>query len=94
MRGNRGAFDRVQGLLCEDLGCIPKYCPERSGARLAGRLLLPLPRLAIRSRRLLRGVPAPYNLPVPPYNFPNPKTLRVGANPSGANFDFDSILQV
>jgi ubiquinol-cytochrome c reductase iron-sulfur subunit len=39
-------------------------------------------------------VPAPYNLPVPPYHFPDAKTLRVGENPPGENFDFNSILQV
>ena len=43
---------------------------------------------------MFQGVPAPYNLPVPPYHFPNDKTVRVGQNPPGANFDFNSILQV
>jgi hypothetical protein len=33
-------------------------------------------------------------LPVPPYHFPDDKTLRVGQNPPGANFDSNSILQV
>ena len=35
--------------------------------------------------RVFQGVPAPYNLPVPPYHFPDDKTLRVGQNPPGAD---------
>jgi hypothetical protein len=31
---------------------------------------------------------------VPPYFFPDDKTVRVGQNPAGASFDFNSILQV
>jgi hypothetical protein len=31
---------------------------------------------------------------VPPYHFPDEKTLRIGENPEGAIFDFNSILQV
>ena len=44
--------------------------------------------------RVFQGVPAPYNLPVPPYHFPDDKTVRVGENPPGQTFDFNSILQV
>jgi ubiquinol-cytochrome c reductase iron-sulfur subunit len=40
------------------------------------------------------GVPAPYNLPVPPYRFVNDTTIRVGENPTGSNFDFASIRQL
>jgi ubiquinol-cytochrome c reductase iron-sulfur subunit len=40
-------------------------------------------------------VVAPYNLPVPPYNFVNDTTLRVGENPKDATaWDFDSIRQL
>jgi len=31
---------------------------------------------------------------VPPYSFPDDKTLRIGQNPPGQSFDFSSILQV
>jgi ubiquinol-cytochrome c reductase iron-sulfur subunit len=44
--------------------------------------------------RVFKGVPAPYNLPVPPYRFVNDTTLRIGENPPGGTFDFDSILQI
>src|SRR5580658_4816559 len=40
-------------------------------------------------------LPAPYNLPVPPYRFLNNTTLRVGENDSSAvGWNFDSILQL
>jgi ubiquinol-cytochrome c reductase iron-sulfur subunit len=45
------------------------------------------------SGRVFIGVPAPYNLPVPPYHYPNDKMLCVGENPDGSNFTFDSIEQ-
>ncbi len=44
--------------------------------------------------RVFSGVPAPYNLPVPPHTIINENLLRVGENPNGSNFDFDSILQI
>jgi ubiquinol-cytochrome c reductase iron-sulfur subunit len=44
--------------------------------------------------RVFQGVPAPYNLPVPPYHFVNDHTLRIGENPPNVNFDFGSIVQL
>jgi ubiquinol-cytochrome c reductase iron-sulfur subunit len=44
--------------------------------------------------RVFHGVPAPYNLPVPPYRFVNDTTVRVGENPSDSHFDFASIQQM
>jgi ubiquinol-cytochrome c reductase iron-sulfur subunit len=44
--------------------------------------------------RVFSGVPAPYNLPVPPYTFVNDTTIRVGENPSGTAWDFGSIRQL
>ena len=44
--------------------------------------------------RVFKGVPAPYNLPAPPYQFVNDKVLRIGENPKGSTFDFSSILQL
>ena len=69
--------------ICTHLGCIPLFYPDakrdHAGVELAGRLFLSLPRLQIRSGRpCIFGVPAPYNLPVPPHNFVNDTTLRVG----------------
>jgi ubiquinol-cytochrome c reductase iron-sulfur subunit len=85
--------------VCTHLGCIPKYYPQPSATTPAadwpGGFLCPCHGSKYDlAGRVFLGVPAPYNLPVPPYHFPDPKTLRVGENPQGANFDFDSILQV
>jgi ubiquinol-cytochrome c reductase iron-sulfur subunit len=44
--------------------------------------------------RVYSGVPAPYNLPVPPYIFVNDKMLRIGENPPGATFDLSSVVQM
>lgn len=85
--------------ICTHLGCIPEfdakpnpttpatnwpggyYCPcHGSRYDLAGRVF--------------QGVPAPYNLPVPPYHFSSATKIRIGENPAGASFDFSSILQV
>jgi ubiquinol-cytochrome c reductase iron-sulfur subunit len=44
--------------------------------------------------RVFNGVPAPYNLPVPPYMFADEKTLMVGENPKGSLFDLSSVSQI
>ena len=85
--------------ICTHLGCIPKFMPTPSAtdpvANWPGGYFCPChgSRYDL-SARVYRGVPAPYNLPVPPYHFPNDKTVRVGENPPDAAFDFDSVEQV
>jgi ubiquinol-cytochrome c reductase iron-sulfur subunit len=44
--------------------------------------------------RVYSGVPAPYNLPVPPYHMVNDKTVRIGENPPGSDFDLNAIVQI
>jgi ubiquinol-cytochrome c reductase iron-sulfur subunit len=85
--------------VCTHLGCIPNlfsapnattpapdwpggyFCPcHGSKYDLAGRVF--------------KGVPAPYNLPAPPYHFTNDKVVRIGENPAGATFEFSSIVQL
>jgi ubiquinol-cytochrome c reductase iron-sulfur subunit len=85
--------------ICTHLGCIPNYRPEPSPSDPApdwpGGYFCPCHGSKYDlSGRVFRGVPAPYNLPVPPYHFPDAKTLRIGENPPGADFDFDSVEQV
>ena len=44
---------------------------------------------------MFNGVPAPYNLPVPPYRFVSDTTLRIGENDSSAtawDFEFDPAV--
>ena len=85
--------------VCTHLGCIPKFWPQPSPTEPApnwpGGYFCPCHGSKYDlAGRVFLGVPAPYNLPVPPYHFPNDKTLRVGENPPGSNFDFGSIVQV
>jgi ubiquinol-cytochrome c reductase iron-sulfur subunit len=44
--------------------------------------------------RVYNAVPAPYNLPVPPYTFVAEKKLRVGENPVGVSFELNSVVQI
>ena len=85
--------------ICTHLGCVPLFEPQPDPTNPApnwpGGFFCPCHASKYDlAGRVFRGVPAPYNLPVPPYHFPDDKTLRIGENPAGANFDFSSILQV
>ncbi|MGY3487132.1 Rieske Fe-S protein [Bradyrhizobium sp. USDA 4011] len=42
---------------------------------------------------VFNGVPAPYNLPVPPYRLTD-STIRIGENPPDTTWEFDSIAQM
>jgi ubiquinol-cytochrome c reductase iron-sulfur subunit len=44
--------------------------------------------------RVYSGVPAPYNLPVPPYNFVSDTTVRIGENPPGISFELNQVVQM
>ncbi len=76
--------------VCTHLGCCRRCRASRCrpadlGARLAGRLLLPVPRLEVRpGGSRVRGVPAPTNLSVPPYRFVNDSTILIGATAGSA----------
>jgi ubiquinol-cytochrome c reductase iron-sulfur subunit len=85
--------------VCTHLGCIPKYFPAPNANDPApdwpGGYFCPCHGSKYDlAGRVFVNVPAPYNLPVPPYRFPDDKTLRIGENPPDQTFDFDSILQV
>lgn len=83
--------------VCTHLGCIPSFQPEKGevDASWLGGYFCPCHGSKYDlAGRVYSGVPAPYNLPVPPYTFVNDKTLRVGANPSGTNFDLSDIVQL
>jgi ubiquinol-cytochrome c reductase iron-sulfur subunit len=85
--------------ICTHLGCLPKYLPEPDPVSPApdwpGGYLCPCHGSKYDlAGRVYKSVPAPYNLPVPPYHFPDDKTLRVGENPSGETFDLASIVQM
>jgi ubiquinol-cytochrome c reductase iron-sulfur subunit len=44
--------------------------------------------------RVFSGVPAPYNLPVPPYRLISDTAIRIGENPPDVPWDFASIVQI
>ena len=84
--------------ICTHLGCSPKLEPASDaslGPSWRGGYLCPCHGSKYDfSARVFKGVPAPYNLPVPPHNFRSTSLLRIGENPAGSNFSFDSILKV
>jgi hypothetical protein len=44
--------------------------------------------------RVFKSVPAPYNLPVPPYHFISDRSVRIGENPPNVTRDFGDIQQI
>ena len=83
--------------VCTHLGCIPTFQPDKGSvdASWPGGYFCPCHGSKYDlSGRVYSGVPAPYNLPVPPYTFTNDKTIRVGDNPSGQAFDLSNVVQL
>jgi ubiquinol-cytochrome c reductase iron-sulfur subunit len=84
--------------ICTHLGCIPRFEPQAGGALGAnwpGGYFCPCHGSKYDlSARVFSGVPAPYNLPVPPYRFVSKTVIRIGENPPGAQFDFGDIWQI
>src|SRR5271163_4148378 len=74
--------------ICTHLGCIPLFEPLQNASQPAANWLGGYFCPCHGSKydlagRVFNGVPAPYNLPVPPYNFLSPTSLRIGENPQG-----------
>lgn len=80
--------------ICTHLGCLPEFKPEGSVSGYDGYFCPCHGSKYDLAGRVFSGVPAPYNLPVPPHHFVSDKILRVGENPDGQAFDFGSIEQV
>lgn len=82
--------------VCTHLGCIPQFLPAADPATdWPGGYFCPCHGSKYDlAGRVFKNVPAPYNLPVPPYHFTSETMLRVGENPPGGSFDFSSIEQV
>jgi len=85
--------------ICTHLGCLPGYMPTPDPSSPApnwpGGYFCPCHGSKYDlAGRVYKGVPAPYNLPVPPYNFVNAKTLRIGENPKGTVFELSSVVQM
>lgn len=97
-RSIKPEFGVVVGI-CTHLGCIPLFEPQPSPttpvANWPGGYFCPCHGSKYDlAGRVFHGVPAPYNLPVPPYHLPSDTMIRVGENPSGSNFDFALIRQI
>jgi ubiquinol-cytochrome c reductase iron-sulfur subunit len=85
--------------ICTHLGCIPGFYPNPSPTDPApdwrGGYLCPCHGSKYDlAGRVFQGVPAPYNLPVPPYHFPTPTSLRIGENPAGVDYELNSVVQM
>ncbi|HVC55415.1 MAG TPA: ubiquinol-cytochrome c reductase iron-sulfur subunit [Stellaceae bacterium] len=84
--------------ICTHLGCIPKFEPETGGylgTSWPGGYFCPCHGSKYDlSGRVFEGVPAPYNLPVPPHHFTAKTNVRIGENPPDVAWDFSSIVQI
>lgn len=86
--------------ICTHLGCLPSYMPKPDPTTPApnwpGGYFCPCHGSKYDlAGRVYAGVPAPYNLPVPPYQFTNAKTVRIGENPKGQPaFELSSVVQM
>jgi ubiquinol-cytochrome c reductase iron-sulfur subunit len=84
--------------ICTHLGCIPEYMPQPNSLMPGwiGGYFCPChgSRYDL-AGRVYSGVPAPYNLPVPPYRFLGKTAVRIGENPPNEGaFSLDSIVQI
>ncbi len=83
--------------ICTHLGCVPELRPEAGTitADWPGGYFCPCHGSKYDfAGRVFSGVPAPYNLPVPPYRFVDEKTVRIGENPPGSTWDLGSVEQL
>lgn len=97
-RSIKPEFGIVIGI-CTHLGCIPEFEPKPNATEPAsnwpGGYFCPCHGSKYDlAGRVFRGVPAPYNLPIPPHQFVSNMRIRIGENPPDAHFDFASIRQI
>ncbi|HEX3917914.1 MAG TPA: ubiquinol-cytochrome c reductase iron-sulfur subunit [Caulobacteraceae bacterium] len=80
--------------VCTHLGCTPGYQPSPGSvnATWPGGWLCPCHGSKYDlAGRVFKSVPAPMNLPVPPYAFASPTTITIGKNPEGETFAMADI---
>ena len=83
--------------ICTHLGCIPTFSPIPGSVEAGwegGYLCHCHGSKYDLAGRVFKNVPAPYNLPVPPYNFPAKNRVSIGENPKGNDFDLGSVRQI
>jgi ubiquinol-cytochrome c reductase iron-sulfur subunit len=83
--------------ICTHLGCIPEFepKPDSVGPGWEGGYFCPChgSRYDL-AARVFEGVPAPYNLPVPPHHFVSDTVIRIGEDPPGSTFDLNDVEQI
>lgn len=74
--------------ICTHLGCVPVYKPEHNSVESGweGGFFCPCHGSKYdMAGRVYKGVPAPFNLPVPPYHYVSDSVLLIGEDkPTGA----------
>lgn len=75
--------------VCTHLGCAPEFVPELKPQPFdpdwKGGYFCPCHKSRYDlAGRVFQGMPAPANLPVPPYHFENDATLVIGVDPANA----------
>ncbi len=85
--------------ICTHLGCLPNFLPNPDPStpvpNWPGGYFCPCHGSKYDlAGRVYKGVPAPFNLPVPPYRFIDDKTLRIGENPPGTSYELSSVVQM
>lgn len=83
--------------VCTHLGCIPEFKPDTGSLApdWPGGYFCPCHGSKYDlAGRVFKAVPAPLNLPVPPYRFASDKTLVIGENPPGEHFALSDISQL
>jgi ubiquinol-cytochrome c reductase iron-sulfur subunit len=83
--------------ICTHLGCIPTFTPTPGSIDPSwpgGYLCHCHGSRYDLAARVFQGVPAPLNLPIPPYSYSNATTLMIGQNPKGETFSLSSVEQI
>lgn len=83
--------------VCTHLGCIPAFTPIPGSIDVSwpgGYLCHCHGSKYDLAGRVFKGVPAPFNLPVPPHSYSNVNTLLIGQNPVGEKFELSSVVQI
>lgn len=80
--------------ICTHLGCVPNY-QNNPAIPASGGFFCPCHGSQFDGAgRVLRNMPAPYNLPVPPMHFTDDHTIRLGESLTSPDFSINSLQQL
>jgi ubiquinol-cytochrome c reductase iron-sulfur subunit len=83
--------------VCTHLGCVPGFTPGVGtvGPTWPGGWLCPCHGSKYDlAGRVFKSVPAPLNLPVPPYDYESDTVVVIGQNPPGQSFELSQIQTI